>query len=71
MKLDLKSTSERIITRFDYEILSPQKRNVVQKCTGEIKDRLRRTAQDVWEVAISSCAKFVLSPKASYTLIKL
>ena len=50
MKLDSNSTSERIITRFDYEILSPPKRNVVQKCTGEIKERLCRTAQDVWEV---------------------
>ncbi|MDJ0687477.1 MAG: DUF3102 domain-containing protein [Xenococcaceae cyanobacterium MO_188.B32] len=50
MKLDSNSTSEGIITRFDYEILSPQQRNVIQKCTGEIKERLRRTAQDVWEV---------------------
>ena len=35
---------------FDYEILSPKKRALIQKCTGEIKERLRRTAQDVWEV---------------------
>ena len=50
MKLDSNSTIERIITRFDYEILSPQKRNVIQKCTGEIKERLSRTAQDVWKI---------------------
>lgn len=50
MKLDFNSTSERIITHFDYKTLSPQQRKVVEKRTGEIKERLRRTAQDVWEV---------------------
>ena len=38
------------VTRFGYEFLSPQKRTIVQQCTGEIKERLRRTARDVWEV---------------------
>ena len=38
------------VTHFNYEILSPQQRTIVQNCTGEIKERLRRTAQDVWEV---------------------
>ena len=38
------------ITLFDYEILSPKQRTIVRQCTGEIKERLRRTAQDIWEV---------------------
>jgi hypothetical protein len=45
-----KPKNTQLVTRFDYEILSPQQRTVVQNCTGEIKERLRRTAQDVWEV---------------------
>ncbi len=40
----------QVVTRFDYKILSPKKRSIVQQRTGEIKERLRRTAQDVWEV---------------------
>lgn len=40
----------QVATRFDYKILSPKKRTIVQQRTGEIKERLRRTAQDVWEV---------------------
>ena len=40
----------QVVTIFDYQILSPKKRTIVQQCTGEIKERLRRTAQDVWEV---------------------
>ena len=50
MKLASRANNERIITRFDYEILSSQPRKVVHKLTEEIKERLRRTAQDVWEV---------------------
>ena len=42
--------NSQVITIFDYEILSPKKRTIVQKYTGEIKERLRRTAQDIWEV---------------------
>ena len=40
----------QVVTLFDYEILSTKKRTIVQQCTGEIKERLRRTAQDVWEI---------------------
>ncbi len=40
----------QVVTRFDYKILSPKKRSIVQQRTGEIKERLRRTAQDIWEV---------------------
>ena len=38
------------VEHFDYEILSPKSRTLIQKCTVEIKERLRRTAQDIWEV---------------------
>ena len=40
----------QLVTSFDYEILSLRQRTIVQNCTGEIKERLRRTAQDVWEI---------------------
>ncbi len=42
--------NSQLVTSFNYEILSPKQRTIVQQCTGEIKERLRRTAQDVWEV---------------------
>ncbi|MFN6559094.1 MAG: DUF3102 domain-containing protein [Nostoc sp. ChiSLP01] len=38
------------ITGFDYEILDSEKRQVIQQRTGEIKERLRRSAQDIWEI---------------------
>ena len=43
-------TNSQLMTGFDYKILSPTQRSIVQQRTGEIKERLRRTAQDVWEV---------------------
>ncbi|MGK7948030.1 MAG: DUF3102 domain-containing protein [Xenococcaceae cyanobacterium] len=39
-----------LLTSFDYKILSRQKQTIVQNCTGEIKERLRRTARDIWEI---------------------
>ena len=50
MALLSKQKNTQVVTSFDYEILSPKQRTVVQKCAGEIKERLRRTAQDIWEV---------------------
>ncbi len=50
MKLASTPHNAQKVTRFDYEILSPQQRNVVQDCTEAIKERLRRTAQEIWEV---------------------
>ena len=38
------------VTSFDYKALSSKQRTIIQQCTGEIKERLRRTAKDVWEV---------------------
>ena len=45
----LKKQSE-VVTGFDYEILDSQQRLVIQQRTGEIKERLRRSAQDIWEI---------------------
>lgn len=38
------------VSGFDYEILDSEQRQVVQQRTGEIKERLRRSAQDIWEI---------------------
>ena len=35
---------------FNYNNLSPKKRKIILQNTGEIKQRLRRTAQDIWEI---------------------
>jgi hypothetical protein len=39
-----------VLTGFDYEILDSEQRQVIQQRTGEIKERLRRSAQDIWEI---------------------
>lgn len=46
-KLEKKS---KILTGFDYEALDSEQRTVVQQRTGEIRERLRRSAQDIWEI---------------------
>lgn len=35
---------------FDYEILNQENRFVIQQRTKELKERLQRTAQDIWEI---------------------
>lgn len=35
---------------FDYQILSEKNRSLVQQRTRELKERLQRTAQDIWEI---------------------
>ncbi|MGF1523898.1 MAG: DUF3102 domain-containing protein [Leptolyngbyaceae cyanobacterium] len=35
---------------FDYRMLSSAQRQIVQQKTGEIRERLRRSAQDIWEI---------------------
>ena len=35
---------------FDYQILSPQQCSLVRQRTGEIKERLRQAARDIWEI---------------------
>ncbi len=42
--------NNKIKTFFDYSILSSHKQIIIKECTGEIKQRLRRTARDIWEV---------------------
>ncbi len=40
----------QVQSSFDYEVLDLETRTVVQQRTEEIKNRLRRTAQDIWEI---------------------
>lgn len=40
----------QVVTDFDYEILDSEQRIVIQQRTGEIKERLRRSAQNIWEI---------------------
>jgi DNA modification methylase len=35
---------------FNYEVLSEENRSLVQQRTRELKERLQRTAQDIWEI---------------------
>lgn len=35
---------------FDYETLTLEQRNLVMQRTGEIQERLQRSAQDIWEI---------------------
>ena len=35
---------------FDYRVLSEKNRSLVQQRTRELKERLQRTAQDIWEI---------------------
>lgn len=38
------------VTNFSYEVLELENRTVVQQITKQIKQRLRRAAQDIWEI---------------------
>jgi DNA modification methylase len=48
-----KNSQENIVTSFDYSILSPEQRSLVEQRTSEIRELLRRTAQDIWEIGQS------------------
>ncbi|WP_238845887.1 DUF3102 domain-containing protein [Nostoc edaphicum] len=50
VKSNHKDTKDTIITRFDYELLTPEQRTLVEQCTTEIREQLRQTAQDIWEI---------------------
>ncbi|MEM9150030.1 MAG: DUF3102 domain-containing protein [Cyanobacteria bacterium P01_F01_bin.3] len=39
-----------ITALFDYDSLDAGQRSIIQQRTGEIRERLRRSAQDVWEI---------------------
>lgn len=38
------------IIQFDYDALQLNQRSIVQQRTGEIRERLQRSAQDIWEI---------------------
>ncbi|MEM9092406.1 MAG: DUF3102 domain-containing protein [Cyanobacteria bacterium P01_F01_bin.53] len=42
--------SSPITALFDYDSLDAGQRSIIQQRTGEIRERLRRSAQDVWEI---------------------
>lgn len=44
------SQHQELVHAFDYTLLSSAKRKHIQNQTGEIRARLRRTAQDIWEI---------------------
>ncbi|NET37600.1 MAG: DUF3102 domain-containing protein [Cyanothece sp. SIO1E1] len=43
----------KIVAGFDYEVLTPEQRAVILRRTGEIRERLQRSAQDIWEIGQS------------------
>ena len=44
------SKASSISALFDYDSLERSQRSIIQQRTGEIRERLRRSAQDVWEI---------------------
>lgn len=48
-----KNPKENILASFDYGILTPEQRSLVEQRTNEIREQLRRTAQDIWEIGQS------------------
>lgn len=48
-----KNPQENIVTSFDYSLLTPEQRVLVEQRTSEIREQLRRTAQDIWEIGQS------------------
>ncbi|NJL19566.1 MAG: DUF3102 domain-containing protein [Leptolyngbyaceae cyanobacterium SM1_3_5] len=45
-----KKNAELVVNHFDYQVLPPEQRSIVQQRTGEIHERLQRSAQDIWEI---------------------
>jgi hypothetical protein len=45
-----KNRNLEVTTQFDYFVLSSEQRAIVQQRTGEIRERLQRSAQDIWEI---------------------
>ncbi|MDB9371995.1 DUF3102 domain-containing protein [Nodularia sphaerocarpa] len=48
-----KNPQENILASFDYGILTPEQRSLVEQRTSEIREQLRKTAQDIWEIGES------------------
>ena len=47
---ELDKSKQIITSEFDYETLTSEQRTLVKQCTGEIRERLQRSAQDIWEI---------------------
>lgn len=45
-----KNSQENIVTNFDYSILPLNQRSLIEQRTSQIREQLRRTAQDIWEI---------------------
>ncbi len=45
-----KIKDNQISNNFDYDILGSEQRSIVKQRTEEIKERLKRSAQDIWEI---------------------
>jgi hypothetical protein len=43
------------VSTFDYGVLSVEQRAIVEQKTSEIRDRLKRSAQDIWEIGQRLC----------------
>jgi len=48
--MSLPAKTAPINALFDYDSLDAGQRTIIQQRTGEIRERLRRSAQDVWEI---------------------
>ncbi|HHP7244071.1 MAG TPA: DUF3102 domain-containing protein [Elainellaceae cyanobacterium] len=58
-----KTKTIQIAVSFDYGILAPDQRFIVQQRTGQIREQLRRSAQDIWEIGqklveVRDCLKY-------------
>lgn len=40
----------QVVISFDYAVLNLEQRTIIQQRTGEIRERLQRSAQDIWEI---------------------
>ncbi|MEH1848175.1 MAG: DUF3102 domain-containing protein [Nostoc sp.] len=49
-KSNHKDIKDTIVTHFNYELLTSEQRILVEQRTAEIREQLRRTAQDIWEI---------------------
>jgi Protein of unknown function (DUF3102) len=50
VKSSRKQTKDKLATHFDYEVLTLEQRSQLEQWTMEIREQLRRTAQDIWEI---------------------
>jgi hypothetical protein len=49
-KLKKNLANPEVLSRFDYAVLPDGQRALVEQKTGEIRERLKRSAQDIWEI---------------------